>query len=350
MRRLIVGLVGVAIVLSQLETVTQGATIETVSVGNERNAGELSGEGAGGVGPDRISGAVDYTYEIGKYEVTTGQYTEFLNAVAATDTYGLYSDGTLNTVGSQIRQSGSSGNYTYLVDANGDGIEDTDRVNRPVNYVSWGSAARFANWMHNGQLRDFQNQSTTEDGSYHLNGATSWAALQAVIREPDATWVIPSEDEWYKAAYYDGDNSLYYDYPTGTDLVPGRDMSEVTTPGNNANYDGNPIIWIDLPYYQTLVGEFELSESPYGTFDQGGNLTEWTEATETSASGFTRGLRGGGIRAIARFMSASHRNEGTPTITDFSVGFRVARVPEPSTFALLAMATVGLLVYTRRRR
>ena len=64
--------------------------IETVTVGNPGNDGELSGSGADGYGADRICGAVDYVYNIGKFEVTAGQYTEFLNAVAATDTYGLY--------------------------------------------------------------------------------------------------------------------------------------------------------------------------------------------------------------------------------------------------------------------
>ena len=60
--------------------------VETVTVGNPGNAGEWSGESYGGYGPDRICGAVDYTYNIGKYEVTAGQYTEFLNAVAGVDT------------------------------------------------------------------------------------------------------------------------------------------------------------------------------------------------------------------------------------------------------------------------
>ena len=64
--------------------------IETVSVGNPGNAGELSGAGAGGCGGDRFCGAVDYTYRIGKFEITAGEYAEFLNAVAVTDTYELY--------------------------------------------------------------------------------------------------------------------------------------------------------------------------------------------------------------------------------------------------------------------
>ena len=64
--------------------------IETVTVGNPGNAGELSGTGAGGAGPDRVCGAVGYLYHIGRFEITAGQYAEFLNAVAATDTYDLW--------------------------------------------------------------------------------------------------------------------------------------------------------------------------------------------------------------------------------------------------------------------
>jgi formylglycine-generating enzyme required for sulfatase activity len=35
---------------------------------------------------------------------------------------------------------------------------------------------------------------------------------------------------------------------------------------------------IGSPYYRMNVGEFENSDSPYGTFDQGGNIWEWNEA------------------------------------------------------------------------
>ena len=196
-----------------------GIVIETVTVGNLGNDGELSGEGAGGSGPDRICGAVDYVYNIGKYEVTAAQYTEFLNAVAATDTYGLYNTNMWSSsYECKIERTGSSGSYTYSV--------APDWADRPVNYVSWGDAARFANWLHNGQPTGAQDLTTTEDGSYYLNGATSNAALLAVDREPDATWVIPSEDEWYKAAYHknDGVTGNYWNYPTSTSTVPSNDL------------------------------------------------------------------------------------------------------------------------------
>ena len=125
-------------------TAQAAVIIETVTVGNPGNAGELSGSGAGGSGPDRICGAVDYVYDLGKYEVTASEYTGFLNAVADTDTYGLYDTRMWSsTYGCKIEQIGSSPNYTYTVAA--------DWADRPVNFVSWGDAARFANWLHNGQ-------------------------------------------------------------------------------------------------------------------------------------------------------------------------------------------------------
>ncbi|UCC32390.1 MAG: SUMF1/EgtB/PvdO family nonheme iron enzyme, partial [Phycisphaerales bacterium] len=172
--------------------------IQTVRVGNPGNEGELSGVGAGGFGPDRICGAVDYVYNIGTFEVTAGEYTEFLNAVADDDPYGLYNPSMWTSdYGCKIERTGSSPNFSYSVAG--------DWADRPVNFVSWGDAARFANWLHNGQPTGAQDLTTTEDGSYYLNGATNDAALLAVVREEDATWVIPSEDEWYKGAYHYND-------------------------------------------------------------------------------------------------------------------------------------------------
>ena len=106
-------------------------TIDTVAVGNAGNAGELSGAGAG-IWPDRICGSVGYNYNIGKYEVTAGQYTDVPQRRGeATDTYGLYNTNMWTTAsyGCKIQRSGTSGSYSYSVAA--------DWANRPVNYVSY---------------------------------------------------------------------------------------------------------------------------------------------------------------------------------------------------------------------
>lgn len=299
-------------------SVAEAINPETVTVGNLYNVGELSGGGL----PSRITGGVDYAYNIGKFEVTAGQYTEFLNAVAATDTFGLYNTNMWNhTYSNKIQRSGSSGSYSYSV--------ATDWANRPVSFISWGDAARFCNWLHNGKPTGAQDLTTTEDGSYKLNNATSEAALMAVSRKKDATWVIPSEDEWYKAAYHknDGVTGNYFDYPTGSDSTPSNNLIN-PDPGNNANFYQSGGYTIGSPYWRTEVGEFENSESPYGTFDQGGNVWEWTEG---SLFGNFRLIRGGSFwNDAGGNLEAWYRNVHSPASEIYHIGLRVAFVPEPA--------------------
>ncbi|NQU20322.1 MAG: SUMF1/EgtB/PvdO family nonheme iron enzyme [Candidatus Nealsonbacteria bacterium] len=284
-------------------------------------------------------GGVDYAYNIGKYEVTAGQYTEFLNAVAATDTNGLYSSSMWgNSYGCKIEQTGSNGSYTYSVAA--------DRENRPVNFVSFMDSMRFTNWLENGQPTGMQNASTTEAGVYTIDNGLS------EIRNSNATYFIPSEDEWYKAAYHknDGATGNYWEYPAQSNIAPGYvnnsgNLSGTGTtfteggmdPGNYATYDKDGgTEGIGSPYWTTEVGEWENSESPYGTFDQGGNLWEWNETLTTSS---LRGGRGGSyLNHIGDDLHAAFRpnsNQLSPgNVGNFSLGFRVASVPKPSTIVL----------------
>lgn len=225
--------------------------LETVPVGDPGNAADTalhSGNPAG-------QGSVAYTYNIGKYEVTAGQYCDFLNHVAATDTYGLYSEYmSLRADGCHIQRSGSSGSYAYSV--------ASDWANRPVNYVRFWNACRFANWLHNGQPTGLQSLSTTEDGAYFINGYDGWDG-RTIQRNAGWQWAVTSEDEWYKGAYYKGGGTEagYWDYPTRSNTTPGRDMADPF--GNNANwYTGSGSFPIDSYHYTTVAGEFQNSASP----------------------------------------------------------------------------------------
>ena len=232
-------LIALVVAICLFTATAHAVTIDMVTVGNPGNAPDTRYDSTG-------FGAVGYVYQIGKYEVTAGQYTEFLNAVAKGDPNGLYNTEMVSYYGAHIQRSGSSPNFSYSVAA--------DWANRPVNYVSFWDAARFANWLDNGQPTGAQGPGTTEDGAYHDVGNQSLFGRRA-----DAKYFIPTEDEWYKAAYHDKSAGLitrYFDYPTGNNLPPGYDVSEATNPGNNANhsmFDSSGYL-IGSPYYRTVVG------------------------------------------------------------------------------------------------
>jgi formylglycine-generating enzyme required for sulfatase activity len=168
-------------------------------------------------------GSVTYTYYIGKYEVTNSEYAEFLNAVADADTFGLYNT---NMGGSRggITRNGTYGKYSYSVKDN--------YGNKPVNWVSWFDCARYCNWLHNNKNTvGIEDYDTTEDGAYTLNGAIAGY----IARNSNAKYSIPTENEWYKAAYYKGGtgstNAGYWLYATQSDTPP-------TCVSANTNGDG----------------------------------------------------------------------------------------------------------------
>jgi sulfatase modifying factor 1 len=332
--------IGVLVLLLTAAVGAEAVTIDLVPVGNPGNA------------PDPATGnqygSVGYDYQIGKFEVTTAQYCEFLNAVARTDDYGLYNpnmnfDANPSMGGCNIKRTGISGNYHYSV--------ASDWASRPVNYVSWGDAARFVNWLSNGRpTTGVEDLITTEDGSYVLNGAMSDAALLAVTRKTNAAWVLPNDNEWYKAAYYDANKPRgagYWVYPTRSDTAPSNLLIN-PDPGNNANFF-DTVETLGPPYYRTNVGEFENSATPYGTFDQAGNVWEWGENLKNSRS--CRALYGGAFNGDRQdFSSSGYWSGGYPTTAIYSIGIRVVYIPEPSCVVLMLSAAALLIILWAKTR
>ncbi len=243
--------------------------------------------------------------------VTNAQYVGFLNAVAATDPYGLYSTSMGSTAYGGITRSGSGTipePYVYSVkaDAVGQGPGGTDYTytNKPVLYVSWGDAARFANWLNNGQPSGPEVASTTEDGAYTLNGAVTSAALNAVTRNSGASWFIPSEDEWYKAAYYDG--STYHDYATGTDTPPDNNLPSVDS-GNSANFYAVNYTTGDSNYPLTDAGRYSSRPAPTGRSTRVAMCGNGTNRSIAGRYGACGVVRGASLGQLAVLVPGLHR-------------------------------------------
>jgi len=284
-------------------------------------------------------GRVDYAYEIGKYDVTVAQYTAFLNAVARNDPYGLYT-WQMSTAGNSsgqstaagIKQSGAAGSYTYSVIG--------DSGNDPATFVSWFDAARFCNWLHNGQPTDgVERAGTTETGAYTLNGDTT-TGLET--RNAGAKWWLPSENEWYKAAYYDPTLNQgaggYWRYATRSNVARGNRVGGEANQANYRNAKGYCLmqnsVYIQLhTNYLTPVGAFKNSASAYGTYDQNGNVSQWNDSiVGVAKNGIKcRGWRGGSWSSWPVMLGSDGAAlNHTPQYEGSDTGFRVATGPSTS--------------------
>lgn len=307
-------------------------TFDWATVGNAGNAADTTGYGA-----------VSYQYRISKYEVTNAQYAEFLNAVATTDTYNLYNANMGSNDRGGIARSGSDGSYSYSTKSN--------MANKPVNYVTWYDAARFTNWLHNGQ-----GAGATESGVYDLSLIST--DPDSISRAANANYFLPSEDEWYKAAYHDPVNedadgngtTDYWLYATRSDADPtlaiASSIGDISNPGTNVvNYD-NGADWNGQNGNVTTVGTAGPgSESFYGTSDQTGSLWEWTE---TLSGPDNRVDRGGGWSSGTGGLKSSVRGTDIPVKATDKIGFRIASpIPEPGSILML---TLGAPLLLKRRR
>ena len=318
-----------------LGSIVNAGIIEWVTVGDPGNTADTAPAGFG---------AVAASFQIMKYEFTNQQYTDFLTSVAATDIYSLYNTNMGSNARGGISRSGSSGSYSYSA--------KTNMGDKPVNYVSWFDAARVSNWLMNGAL----SSSSTETGAYTLDGGQTTGTAPAV--NSGATFYVPTEDQWYKAAYYKGGGTSagYWNYATQSDSAPtavtagSTGIGSAGSTGNFANYN-DTAVWNSQNGNVTTVGT-NGGASGYGAFDMSGNVYEWNDLT--GAAGSSRGLRGGLWYGNAFSVSSSGDSSNVPSNEDYGIGFRLASpvaVPEPSTWVmgLAGIACGGWQMWRRRR-
>lgn len=291
-------------------------------------------------------GGVAYAFNIGTTEVTNAQYAAFLNQKAKSDPLGLYNDLMSSSAYGGITRTGASGSFAYTTREN--------MGNKPVNFVSWYDSIRFANWLNNGQ-----GVGDTETGAYTILGGTATPSNAfSITRNSGATWFLTSENEWYKAAYYQpaaqgGDTDGYWRYSTRSNAVPtvatANSTGDISNPGENvANYN-NGADWNALDGNLTTVASAgPLSASFYGTSDQGGNVFEWNE----SVLGSSRGIRGGTFGQSSNNLQSTIPGGSNPANEAMGIGFRVATVavPEPATSAMAIVGGLLMLLCTRRRK
>src|SRR5262249_8100980 len=171
-----------------------------------------------------LVGGVGYAYQLGELEITVGQYVDFLNTVdpAGSDRHDLYTDLMSPTswpkYGSIPRSKGPQGRPGQHY--SGAYPPWTDK---PVGFANFLRAARFDNSLFNGDVVSRTESSTagfdfvtyrvrlsreTEQGMYDLRPGNRGAATRSHSRG----FVIPSQDEWIKGAYFDPSGGGTVDY------------------------------------------------------------------------------------------------------------------------------------------
>ena len=277
---------------------------------------------SGATNPTSGYGIVNNGYRMGTLEITNAQWNKF-------------------KAGLGVPVTGSPAN-AYDEDP----YYFTD-PNMPANMISWYEAAQFVNWLNTstGHQAAYKFTGTQGTGNYTL---TTWSPQEAdngtnLYRHKDAVYYLPTEDEWVKAAYWNGTTLQTYATRAGDALFQGNGANGGWNYWEGDTGPDGPAAGL----WNVGSGSQELN----GTYDMMGNIYEWMESPYSSGDYETtsgRVLRGGSFAFNESCLaSTSFRLNTSPhfeytELTD--QGFRVAsELPEPCTLGLLALGGLALL-------
>jgi hypothetical protein len=284
-------------------------SIDFVAIGNAGNTDDSSG-----------FGGVNYNYRIGKYEVSRGMISD----------YNSLSGGPTITLADMTSQGGNG-------------------LNRPATGVSWNEAARFVNWLNTSSGHSVAYNFVTAGANDYIG---VWSAsdpgfdVTNPYRNQNAYYFLPSEDEWYKAAYYDpslnGGAGGYWDYATGSNAAPTSVVS--------GNSPGTAVFGHSLS-----TGPADILNSgglsPYGTMAQGGNVWERIESDfilpNDDPTEFHT-IRAGYWGNVGSSLSSESRVSNSRAIDSSLTGFRVASIPELSSSMLMVLGAAFVALCRRR--
>ncbi len=277
-------------------------TIDFVNIGNTGNAADTTGYGA-----------VPYEYRASVNEISQNDITKATASGMADVTAGAWTG------------------------------------NQPAADISWYEAAAFVNFLNTNSGKTAAYDLAWDGSAWSMtlqSSSNAWTAGGTnLYRNKDAYYFLPSENEWYKAAYYNPAGTNYFLYPTASSTVPTAVTNGTAT--NTAVFAGNGVVPVQ-PAVVTNSG----GRSTYGTMGQGGNLREWNESASDGLynnANAIRAMRGGYYPALAGTLASTNRDFFDPFLVNASFGFRVASVPEPSTYALLLLGAGAMYLWKRRQ-
>ena len=296
----LVGVLALLVLPARADTFGSGTnmfSMNSVEISNPGNGDDLGGGGGTYSAP---YGGVDYIYRIGVTEVPQDWITKATRLGLTNVTAGAWP-------GSQ-----------------------------PAANMTWHEAAAFVNWL---------NTSSGHHAAYDLTYTNSWSmrlwskaeAWQSggenLYRHKDAHYFLPSEDEFYKAAFHknDGVTANYWDYATGGNIAPIAVASGT---------EAGTVVYNQETALGPAVVDAAGGLSPYGTRAQTGNLGEMKESAFDGLNNFPTEsrVRGGGRWNfdVSQLNSSFRVQHDLPTSSS-GIGFRVASVPEAAGFDQLTI-------------